>query len=214
MGMSSLNCLVCGRDMMSEWSYKDTPEWMQHVVVFMPDDVKIAGKFTGYSAVETGETIWSKYVDRESHDREDDLEGISIISFKDPPFDEDNKDDGYLVMYGWERSIRTASCYHEDCWEAVESPEGYRGPSTRSHDQGFGSGGSLFNTNGFEGIDDDDEFWRPPDPGANAMKWWAITAVSNFIYNMGQFSRVMAAAEERRELHRAMDRIDAEIRAL
>ena len=44
---------------MSEWSYKDTPEWMQHVVVFMPDDVKMVGRYTGYYAVETGETIWS-----------------------------------------------------------------------------------------------------------------------------------------------------------
>ena len=46
------------------------------------------------------------------------------------------------------------------------------------------------------------------------MEWWAITAVSNFIYNMSQFGRVMAAAEEQRELHRAMDRISEMVQAL
>jgi hypothetical protein len=216
MGMSSLNCLVCGRDMMSEWSYKDTPEWMQHVVVFMPDDVKIAGKFTGYSAVETGETIWSKYVDRESHDREDDLEGISIIRLKDRPFVEEHADGdpGYLSMHWWEGSVNHPSCYHRDCWEAVGSPEGFRGASLRAHDQGFGNSNSLFRTGGFKGIDDDDEFWGPPDPGETAMKWWAINSVCHFIYNMGSWSRSMAHAEEQVELHQAIDRINEMVKTL
>lgn len=200
--------------MMSEWSYKDTPEWMQHVVVFMPDDVKMVGRYTGYYAVETGETIWSKYVDRESHEPEDDLEGISIIYFKDPPFDEDNEDDGYLAMYWWERSIRRPCCYHEDCWKAVGSPEGYRGPSIPSKDQGFGSAGSLFKTNGFKGIDDDDEFWAPPDPGEVATMWWAVTSVSHFIYNIASWARSMAAAEEKRELYRAIERVNEMVKAL
>jgi hypothetical protein len=200
--------------MMSEWSYKDTPEWMQHVVVFMPDDVKMVGRYTGYYAVETGETIWSKYVDRESHEPEDDTEGISIIRFKDAPFDEDNDDDGYLAMYWWEVSVRKACCYHEDCWKAVGSPEGYRGPSIASRDQGFGSAGSLFESNGFEGIDDDDEFWAPPDPGETAMMWWAVTSVSHFIYNMASWSRSMAAAEKKRELYRAIERVNEMVKAL
>jgi hypothetical protein len=209
MGMSSYDCLVCGRDMMSEWSYKGTPEWMTDVVVFMPDDVMIAGKFTGYQAVETEETIWSKYVDRNRHESEDRCEGISIIMPKGIPYDESQDEDhGYMNMWLWEDSRNTPCCYHRACWEAVGSPMGFHGPSPVSHDQGFGSGNALYKSGGFEGLgDEDDEFWAPPLP-ENAMKWWAATAVGHFLYNINSLAGAMAAAEEKRELFRSFAEID------
>ena len=217
MGMSSLNCLVCGRDMMSEWSYKGTPEWMQHVVVFMPDDVRIAGKYTGYSAVETGETIWSTYVDREGHERDDGCEGISIIRFSSERFfDKDNEDHGYLNMYMWEeRFLHNACCYHDACWKAAGSPDGFRCASLVSHDQGFGGGNALFRSGGFEGLqDEDDEFWAPPDSEETAVMWWAVNSIAHFIYGMSSLARSMAAAEKKRELFRSIDRINEMVKEL
>jgi hypothetical protein len=203
--------------MMSDLSYKDTPDWMKHVVVFMPDEVKIAGKFTGYLAVETGETIWSQFVDRERHERLDRCEGISIINFKTDMFfnkEECDADHGYLSMCMWKDShLGTPSCYHRACWEAVGEPAGYRGPSIRAHDQGFGGCNSLHCSGGFNGIDDDDEPWAPPSKEA-AMKWWAVNSINHFIYTMHSWANAMDHAQERRDLHTSMDDILRRVEAL
>jgi hypothetical protein len=197
--------------MMSDLSYKGTPDWMKRVVVFMPDEVKIAGKFTGYLAVETGETIWSKFVDRERHERLDRCEGISIIHMNDEQlFDKEkcDADHGYLSMHMWEGShLFNPSCYHEACWEAVGSPEGYRGSSINAHDQGFGGGNAVFRTGGFEGCEEDDEYWAPPDPGEVAMQWWAVNSICHFLYTMNSWGQAVDHAQERRDLHTSMDDI-------
>lgn len=209
MGMSSFNCLVCGRDMMSDLSYKDTPDWMKHVVVFMPDDVMIAGKYSGYQAVETGETIWSRFVDRKRHEKFDRCEGISIIQFKSDMFFDKEKcdaDRGYLDMHMWEDGhLHNPCCYHRDCWEAVGSPMGYRASSIRSHDQGFGGNNSLFCSGGFDGIDDDDEPWAPPDPGDIAMQWWAVNSICHFLYTVNSWAGAVKFANEKRDMWKSID---------
>jgi len=202
---------------MSDLSYKGTPDWMKHVVVFMPDEVKIAGKYTGYLAVETEETIWSKFVDRERHEKFDRCEGISIIHMNgEQLFDKEkcDADHGYLSMYMWQEGhLLNPSCYHEACWTAVGEPQGYHGPSIRSQDQGFGGNNSLFCSGGFDGIGDDDEPWAPPSKEA-AMEWWAVNSINHFVYMMNSWVWAMDHAQENRDLHKSMDDILRRVEAL
>jgi len=197
---------------MSDLSYEGTPEWMKHVVVFMPDDVMIAGKYTGYFAVETGETIWSKYVDRERSERFDRCEGISIILFKSDIFfskKEADLDHGYLSMYMWRDShLYNPCCYHRACWEAVGSPQGYRCGSLNSPDQGFGSAARLHGVADSPLSDEDHDDGPIIELPSNMMGLWAVNSICQFIYTMGSWARSMAHAQKQRDLFRSLDRIE------
>ena len=196
--------------MMSDCSYEGTPDWMKHVVVFMPDDVKISGKYTGYLAVETGETIWSRFVDRERHERQDRCEGISIIYIPGDQFFDNEKcdaDHGYLTMHMWEDGhLYIPSCYHLACWEAVGRPEGYRGPSIHSQDQGFGSMAKLYAPSNYGNWDDDPDgegdgpYIGPPTPGPEAMMLWAVNSICHFFYTLNSWSLAMDHAQKQRDM--------------
>jgi hypothetical protein len=91
MGCSSYNCLVCGRDLMSRWSSDGTPEWMRHVVAYMPDGLELIGEYNAYQAVETGETLISEAIHPRWIDRRDDWTGISPLFFEEE-FDKEAAD--------------------------------------------------------------------------------------------------------------------------
>ena len=227
MGMSSYICLVCGRDMMSDpketYCYDKTPAWMRDVVVFMPDGIKLEGEYTGYQSVKTNGTIWSKWTHRKSRDEDcvdsDQLaNGVSCIMVDggEDNFDkEKQKDDhGYFTMLMREdHAIYAPCCYHRACWEAVGAPEGYRGPSIYATDQGFGSGGSLYMTNGFEGWEEHDSPCTPPSPGPEAIALWAVNSVCHFIYTIGSWARAYDHAEHEREMWRRLDEIAELVKA-
>jgi len=197
--------------MMSDLSYEGTPEWMKHVVVFMPDDVMIAGKYTGYYAVETGETIWSKFVDRERHERLDRCEGISMLNFSSEAFFDKkaaDADHGYLCMYMWmEHHVYSPCYYHKVCWEAVGSPVGYRAPSITSQNQGFGSAARLHGVENYGDYDEDRADGPIVELPSDMIGLWAVNSICHFIYTMGSWARAMENAENKRDLFRSMDEI-------
>lgn len=201
---------------MSDVSYKGTPEWMKHVVVFMPDDVMIAGKYTGYQSVETGETIWSRFVDRERHERQDRCEGISIIYIHSDQFyskEECDADHGYFSMQMWRDGyLWNPCCYHRDCWEAVGKPMGFRGASLRSQDQGFGQMAKLYAPSNYDNPYDDDlddgPYIDPPTPGPEAMQLWAVNSICHFFILVSSWARACEHAEEQRDLWRRIGEME------
>jgi hypothetical protein len=203
------------------YCYDKTPAWMREVVVFMPCDLKLEGEYNGYGAVKTGETKISPHCPKSFHDRKEyDMTGLSPI-YMEARFDSERADSdrGYLTMNQFDdHYLSNPSCYHRACWEAVGRPEGFRAPSFRSKDQGFGSAGSLNFTNGFKGWDKDDVPMAPPQPGPEAMQLWAVNTVVYILCMAGAWLRYQEAAEERREMWRRMEeteelmkRIDAEL---
>jgi hypothetical protein len=218
MGMQSWNCQVCGRDMMSDpkktYCYDKTPAWMRDVVVFMPCDLKLEGEYTGYSAVKTGETKISPYVYKRWLDRDNDLEGVSPI-YMGATFDGEaaDADRGYLSLHQWkDHYLWNPCCYHRACWEAVGSPEGYRGPSLVSQDQGFGGNATIGRTNGFTDYEDGDTPCAPPQPGPEAIQLWAVNSVIHFLYMVNSWAVYQDAAEEHREMWRRMAELDELLR--
>jgi hypothetical protein len=212
MGMFSWRCQVCGRDMMSDPEetpcYKHTPAWMRDVVVFMPCGLKLEGEYTGFGCVTTGETKISPFVGERWFKRNSkELEGNSPI-LVETPFDNSDADRGYMGVHQWlDHYVHQPCCYHRSCWEAVGSPEGYRGPSIISTDQGFGSDGSLFQTNGFKGWEKHDAPWLPPKP-ERAMEWWAVNSVAHFFYLVKGWTSCMAWAEEQRQVYISIEEIE------
>ncbi len=211
MGYFSYNCQVCGRDLMSEWSRPAIPDWMTDVVVFMPDDIKLAGEYTGFGAVKTGETIWSSFVRRRHEERHLDA-GTSLIMINGLKFfNKDDEDRGYLTMHTWrDLFLYNPCCYHRACWEAVGSPEGYRAPSLTSRGQGSGTAARLY---GVANLDDPDleDFDEGPiigrlTPGPEAIGLWAANAVVHFLYTLSAWAAFSQRAEEQRELWRGFDR--------
>jgi hypothetical protein len=176
----------------------------------------IAGKYTGYQAVETGETIWSKYARKRKY-RHDNTEGISIILIDGEQFfdsDACDADRGYLSMHMWEDNyLRAPSCYHKACWEAVGKPMGFRGASFRSQDQGFGGNNSLNRTGGFDGAQYGDVYLTPPKP-KKAMELWAIHSIFRFLILVDSWARACEHAEEQRDMWRRFDEAEKRMREL
>ena len=200
---------------MSDLSYEGTPDWMKHVTVFMPDDVMMTGNYTGYMAVETGETLWSRFVDRERHERFDRCEGISIIYMTGEQFFDKEKcdaDRGYLTMHMWEDGhLRAPSCYHTSCWKAVGSPVGYRGPSIHSQDQGFGSAAKMYGVENYGCYDEDrDEgpYITEPTPGPEAIMLWAVNSVCHFFYTLHSWAMAIDHAEKQRDMWKRLEEMD------
>jgi len=220
MGMQSWDCMVCGRDMMSDpketHCYDKTPVWMRDVVVFMPCGLKLEGEYTGYSAVKTGETKISPFVYKRWLDRDNDLEGVSPI-YMGAPLDEKGSDGdrGYWIEHQWrDFYLWNPCCYHRACWEAVGSPEGYNGPSFISQDQGFGGNGTVNRTNGFTDYEEGDTPCVPPQPGPEAIQLWAVNSVSHFIYMVSQWASYMTRAEEERDMWRRFAETERRLKAL
>lgn len=229
MGHSSKACLVCGRDMLSRWSDEMAPEWMRQVVVFMPDGLKLTGRYDGYMSVETGETFFSKSVSEKWINKKDDWSGISPIFFREV-FDKEacDADRGYLTLHMWrDQYIYSPSCYHRSCWEAVGSPEGYRAPSLHSIDQGSGSGAWVYGpTSSTAGIEYEEDMGNrdigplitEPKPGPEAIHLWAVNSICYFFYMVYAWANAQAAAQDRRDMWKRMDetkllleRIDKEL---
>lgn len=209
MGYSSYNCLVCGRDMMSEDSH-DTPEWMMQVVVYMPDGLEFIGRYTGFQSVETGETFFSKAIGQRTIDRTDDWSGLSPILFESK-FDGDaaDADDGYMSIHMWlYHYIYNPCCYHRSCWEAVGKPRGYRAPSLPSIEQGSGSGARMFGpastVKDEDGYYDDDRDEGPviaePKPGPEAIYLWAVNSICYFFFQIRALAFAHAHAQEQRDM--------------
>jgi hypothetical protein len=194
--------------------YKHTPAWMRDVVVFMPCGLKLEGEYTGYGCVTTGETKISPFVSERWFKRNSkELKGRSPILMQ-APFDGDaaDADRGYMGVHQWLDSyVYQPCCYHWDCWEEVGAPEGYRGPSVYSTDQGFGSDGSLFQTNGFNGWEEDDVAWSPPNPDV-AMTWWAVNSISQFLYMVSAWSRSMEWADKQRQMWKSLEDIEEKLK--
>lgn len=194
--------------------YKHTPAWMRDVVVFMPCGLKLEGEYTGFGCVATGETKFSPFVGErlfKRHSKE--LKGNSPI-LMETPWDKEasSEDRGYMATHQWlDHYVYQPCCYHKRCWEAVDSPDGYRGPSTISTDQGFGSDGSLFQTNGFEGWEEDDVPWASPNPNV-AMEWWAVNSIAHFLYMVRGWTRSMAWGEEQRQLYISLEEIERKLK--
>ncbi len=202
---------------MSPSSCDGTPDWMKDVVVFMPDDIKIVGEYTGFGAVKTGETVWSSFVRRRHEDRHLDA-GTSVIMFDHGKFFDKKKadeDHGYLSMNMWQSHyVLNPCCYHRACWEAVGSPEGYRAPSLTSITQGSGTAARLYGVANLDDPDrwDDDEgpIIGRPTPGPEAIGLWAANSVVHFFYTLSAWISHTERAEEQRDMWRRM----AETKAL
>lgn len=196
MGMSSYDCLVCGRALMSDYSIDPVPEWMKYVMVFMPDDTKIAGKYNGYLGVKTKKPIISEYsfhfhAEKASIDKEP-WSPIFVIA------DQFYENSEGKISVGGIDSLREVlwysayacgpSCYHMSCWYAVGAPEGYRGPSKSSQDQGFGASAFVFP----ESEDPDYMDLHAPDTQRalsyeESQMLWAVNAITEFIYKINSF---------------------------
>jgi hypothetical protein len=193
------------------YCYDKTPVWMRDVVVFMPCGLKLEGEYTGYGCVKTGETKISRYCPESFHDRKRrryELKGVSPICTEYPAEDRTSSDDdpAWFAHNQWlDNHIWGPGCYHRACWEAVGSPEGWRVPSFRSKDQGFGSAGSLNFTNGFKGWDKDDVPMAPPQPGPEAIQLWAVNTIVYMIAKAGAWFRYQEWVEREREMRRTMD---------
>ena len=98
-------------------------------------------------------------------------------------------------------------CYHRDCWKAVGEPMGYRAPSIRSQDQGFGGNNSKNRTGGFDGCMYGDVYCTPPRPGEKAMMLWAVNSICHFFYTLNSWAKAVAHADEQREMWRRMDEV-------
>lgn len=224
MGMTSYLCQVCGRGLMSDhrtsYCYEHTPAWMRDVVVFMPCGLRIEGEYTGYQTVKTDKTQISPHVPKRWVERDHmDLTGVSPIYMAATFVSSRDNDHGYLSIHQWEDSyITNPCCYHRACWEAVGCPEGYRAPSLIDRDQGFGSGGSLNQTNSMMGPEAEDPLLGKPVADDYVIGLWAANAVTYFVHMMAQMFAYMKHADEQRELWSfvddALDRGDELIKKL
>ena len=197
MGMFSYLCLVCGQDLMSDCSDQATPDWMKEAVVYMPDGVEVSGRYSAYGTIRGRETIRSKYARLSRMDRLS--KGESLIATDAYEMLGDDGTDGDHRIRMFRADWLTASCYHRSCWVSAGSPVGYRGPSLRAPNQGFGcreypEGKSA-----------------KPFPEASIQGLWEATAIVHFIYSVHQFGLVMDDVRHWEKLNRMIDNIRSRI---
>lgn len=94
MGFFSFDCNECSYPMLSHWATNEVNAWMEEVVVFRCDGVRLEGKYDGYGRVTVHEPSSGE------------LEAQDIL-------------DGHY----WSYEELVPACYHRDCYLAAGKPD-------------------------------------------------------------------------------------------